>query len=403
MTSSYSPILRIQLMQTGDQANTWGDTTNTNLATIVEQAIAGAVSITLTDSNYDLTVNNGTYDQSREMILLVTGTLSAIRTIRAPSVSKLYVIRNNTVGGFAINIQTLSGGSTVTIPNGKTAFVYSDGVDFENAVQTLVDAVIEGGTIANLDAPLAIVDGGTGADNAPAARAALGAAGSGVNTDITGLAGLVTPLSISQGGTSAANAPAARTALEAAKSGNNSDITSLSGLTTALSPAQGGTGATSVGSAGAMMYSDGTKLVASNVGTVGQLPVADGLGAVAFASQASAITYVIDGGGALISTGIQGYLEIPFKCSITSVYLLADTTGSVVVDIWKDTYANYPPTVADSITAAAKPTISASNKSVNSTLTGWTTTINAGDVLAFNVDSVTSITRLTITLNVNRI
>ncbi len=85
------------------------------------------------------------------------------------------------------------------------------------------------------------------------------------------------------------------------------------------------------------------------------------------------LTFVIDGGGAAIATGIKGDLEIPFACTINQVTLLADQSGSIVVDIWKDTYANYPPTGADSITASAKPTISAAAKSQDATLTGWTT------------------------------
>jgi len=116
----------------------------------------------------------------------------------------------------------------------------------------------------------------------------------------------------------------------------------------------------------------------------------------------SAITFVIDGGGSAITTGIKGDLEIPFACDIQNVTMLADQTGSIVIDIWKDTYANFPPTDADSITASAVPTISAAIKSDDSTLTGWTTSITADDILRFNVDSVSTITRLTIILDVKK-
>ena len=112
------------------------------------------------------------------------------------------------------------------------------------------------------------------------------------------------------------------------------------------------------------------------------------------------ITYVIDNGGFLITTGIKGDLEIPFACTINRATALADQSGSIVIDIWKDTYANYPPTDADSITASAPVTISTATKSQDATLTGWTTSISAGDTLRFNVDSVTSITRVTISLRV---
>lgn len=114
------------------------------------------------------------------------------------------------------------------------------------------------------------------------------------------------------------------------------------------------------------------------------------------------IAFVIDGGGVAITTGVKGDLAVDFPCTITQVTLLADQSGSIVVDIWKDTYANYPPTVADTITAAAKPTISTATKSKDSTLTGWTTTVAAGDTLRFNVDSITTCTRVLVLLRVTR-
>jgi hypothetical protein len=117
----------------------------------------------------------------------------------------------------------------------------------------------------------------------------------------------------------------------------------------------------------------------------------------------ASIGYAIDGGGAAIATGIAGTgIRAPFACTINSVTLLADVTGSIVIDIWKDTYANFPPTVADTICASAKPTISSGVKSEDTTLTGWTKTIAAGDVLYFNVDSCTAITNVSVILNVTR-
>jgi len=115
-----------------------------------------------------------------------------------------------------------------------------------------------------------------------------------------------------------------------------------------------------------------------------------------------AIAFIIDGATAAITTGQKGHLHIPFACTIKACTMLADRVGSIVVDIWRDSYANYPPTVADSITAAAKPTISADDKSQDTTLTGWSLSINAGDALGFNVDSCTDIQLLTISLNVTK-
>lgn len=112
------------------------------------------------------------------------------------------------------------------------------------------------------------------------------------------------------------------------------------------------------------------------------------------------ITFIIDGGGSAITTGEKGHLEIPFNCKIQQVTMLADQVGSITVDIWKSTYANFPPTDSNSITGTTPPTISNAQKSQDATLSGWTTTIDAGDILAFNVDSATTITRVTISLKV---
>jgi len=119
-------------------------------------------------------------------------------------------------------------------------------------------------------------------------------------------------------------------------------------------------------------------------------------------SMVDTIEIVIDGGGSAITTGVKLDIEVPFACTITQATLLADQSGSIVIDIWKDTYANYPPTVADTITASAKPTLSSAAKSQDSTLTGWTTSISAGDTLRFNVDSITTCQRVTLSLKIAR-
>lgn len=110
------------------------------------------------------------------------------------------------------------------------------------------------------------------------------------------------------------------------------------------------------------------------------------------------LTYVIDGGGSTITTGFKGVLTVPFDMTITGWVLLADQSGSIVVDVWKDTYANYPPTGADSITGADKPTLSSVDKNRNLAVTLWTTAVSANDVIAFNVDSVSTVQRVTLTI-----
>tara|TARA_R110000796_G_scaffold252537_2_gene387474 strand:+ start:24231 stop:28196 length:3966 start_codon:yes stop_codon:yes gene_type:complete len=110
-----------------------------------------------------------------------------------------------------------------------------------------------------------------------------------------------------------------------------------------------------------------------------------------------------DGGGSVLTTGLQtAYHQVKWDCTIASVEVVADQSGSVVVDIWKDVYANLPCTDADSITASAPPTLSTAQKSQDATLTGWTTALSAGDYLYFNIDSVTTCTAVTVTLIVTK-
>jgi hypothetical protein len=116
----------------------------------------------------------------------------------------------------------------------------------------------------------------------------------------------------------------------------------------------------------------------------------------------STIGIDIDGGGSTITTGNKKYIRVPFACTIVDATLIADQSGSIVIDVWKDTYANYPPTVADTITASAKPTLSAATKSQDTTLTGWTVTVAADDVLGFNVDSATTVQWAQLTLKCKR-
>jgi hypothetical protein len=111
------------------------------------------------------------------------------------------------------------------------------------------------------------------------------------------------------------------------------------------------------------------------------------------------INYVIDGGGSVITTGSKGHLVIDFACTINSWTMLGDVSGSIVVDIKRGTYANYPTTV--SIAGTNKPTFSSVLKNQNITLTGWgSTALLAGDILEFTVDSAVTVTRVTLDIKV---
>jgi hypothetical protein len=115
---------------------------------------------------------------------------------------------------------------------------------------------------------------------------------------------------------------------------------------------------------------------------------------------------LFDYGTAVVASGVQGYMRVPFDCTITSAVVLADQSGTVSVDIWKCTYAQFdPPTrpvVGDSITGGNPIAVSGATKA-SSNLSGWTVALTEGDVLAYSVPSTaTSITQITVALGLRR-
>jgi len=112
---------------------------------------------------------------------------------------------------------------------------------------------------------------------------------------------------------------------------------------------------------------------------------------------------VIDGGGSSITSGIKGDVVIPYNMTITGWTILSDQIGDIVIDLWKDTYANFPPTSLDTITGSEKPTLSSQTKNQDNSLSTWTTSVSSGDIIRFNVDSVSTVTRVVLTIQGNLI
>lgn len=135
MSSTYSPDLRIELIGTGDQAGIWGATTNNNLGTFIENAVAGYTSVSIIASPQALTALDGAADEARFAAIALTTTTGANFTVCIPPNSKLYTFYNAssyiaTISNSTTkNGVTLSGGSTVVIPAGSTVSVWSDGTN----------------------------------------------------------------------------------------------------------------------------------------------------------------------------------------------------------------------------------------------------------------------------------
>jgi hypothetical protein len=132
MASTYSTSLKLELIGNGDQSGVWGTTTNTNLGTLIEQAITGVQPIVMANADYLLSSFNGVSDEARNAVLVVTGTNTDTRSVIAPLVEKLYTVVNNTTGGYPILIRG-SSGANVSVPNGATIPVYCNGTAFFSA------------------------------------------------------------------------------------------------------------------------------------------------------------------------------------------------------------------------------------------------------------------------------
>ena len=141
MPSTYSPNLRIELIANGEQSGTWGTTTNVNLGTLIEDAIAGYVSVSVTSANQALTALDGAADQSRNMVLNLTTTTAAPFNVYIPPAEKFYVVRNDSAYGATIYCSTVLGNTTaaglgVTVLANSTTIIFSDGTNVRVAIDS---------------------------------------------------------------------------------------------------------------------------------------------------------------------------------------------------------------------------------------------------------------------------
>jgi len=190
MSSSYSNSLRIELIGSGDQAGTWGTTTDNNLAYLLDSGIAGYQTVSVTTASQALTYINGatatpSLNQSIYAMLRFTTTTTAAVSVYAPPVSKMYIIYNNsgytaTVYNSTIIGNTTPAGSGIAIPDGSKYVIFSDGTNFyktDTNPGTVTSVGVSGGTTGlttsggpitgsgtiTLGGTLGVPNGGTGA------------------------------------------------------------------------------------------------------------------------------------------------------------------------------------------------------------------------------------------------
>lgn len=203
MPSTYSTNLKLELIATGEQSGTWGVSTNTNVGTLIEEAICGVASVAMSDATTTISIANGATSTARQVVLLLTGTLTAARDLVVPTIDKQYIVANNTTGGFAVTVKTTAG-TGISVPNGQRRFLYVDSTNVEEAISSTGTLAANGnlsstGTLSVTGAStLAAVAGTTGAFSSTLSAASLS---------------LTTDLPITEGGTGASTAADARTNL----------------------------------------------------------------------------------------------------------------------------------------------------------------------------------------------
>jgi hypothetical protein len=165
-------------MATGENLATWGNVTNVNLGTAIEEAVVGSADVTFASANVTLTLSNtNTTQTARNLRLNLIGTTGgSTRNLVVPSIEKTYIINNTCADSVLVKT---AAGAGITVPAGKTMWVYNNGTDVVDATTHL--------TSLTLGTPLPLASGGVGSNTAAGARSTISAAKSGTNTDITSL------------------------------------------------------------------------------------------------------------------------------------------------------------------------------------------------------------------------
>lgn len=154
MPSTYSN-LKIQLMATGENTGTWGNTTNTNLGTAIEQAMVETATVTFASMNVTLTLTDTNAAQdARALRLNLTGTTGGARDLIVPAIQKPYIVNNGTADTITIKVLGQTG---IAVPSGRSYLVYNNGTDVVNALNAI--SVTSGGTGRNSLTSAAVILG----------------------------------------------------------------------------------------------------------------------------------------------------------------------------------------------------------------------------------------------------
>ena len=360
--STYSTSLRLELIANGAQVGNWGDTTNNNLGTLLEQAITGVTTISMLDVDYTLSNLNGSSDEARNAVIIVGGTNTAIRNVIVPSANKLYTITNNTTGGFSIIIKTLAG-TGVTIPNGMTTLVFCNGINVYTGLTGTLGNFTAGGTVTGTT----FYGAGTGLTGTAAGLSIGGSAGSAAATAYS--------VTFNNGGAGDAsgttfNGSAAKTisynSVGAAPTIGSTSITTLGTIATGtwqattIGVSYGGTGVTTSTGSGSNVLNTSPTLVTPLLGTPTSgtltnctgLPLTTGItGTLAVANGGTGVTSSTGTGSVVLSASptFTGTPLAPTAAAgtnttqiATTAFVLANGLPSGSIVIWSGSAASIP-------------------------------------------------------------
>ena len=360
MASTYS-TLKVQLMATGENSTTWGDVTNVNLGTALEEAITGSADVAFSSADVTLTLTDTNATQSaRNLRLNLTGTTGGAKNLIVPAIEKVYIVYNGCAD--AVTIKNASG-TGIAVPAGKTLWVYNNGTNVLDAVTHL--------TSLTLASALPVLSGGTGVTTSTGTgnvvlstsptlvTPVLGTPASGNLTNCTtlpistGVSGLGTNVAAFLGTPSSANLLAAVTdetgtgalvfatsptlvtpALGTPASGSLTNCTSvpLGSVSGTLAVANGGTGLTATPSNGQLDIGNGSGFTRATLTAGSGVSITNGAGTITFSG--TGVTSVAGTGtvnGLTLSGTVTSSGSLTLGGTLSGVSLASQVSGTLPV------------------------------------------------------------------------